>query len=530
LGRSPSTWSYRAFPWKLPLKSPESYSKLPSLSNYLIRVFAIATVLIAVATFFMSRGTQTRYLESEVEDRYIQLTELLRVSAEDAVVAEDLTLLADLVADLGDGDHSIALLQITNDEGRVIAEWRTPRADGESVLILPPAVIELDGRSQGEIRLQVDLAYEYAIINAFVLRNASTIAILVIGLLIVQLVLINRRAIKPVLRIKERLKAVETGDLRTDFEAAGSREFAQLASSLNEVAETLNTRRISEKKARDELEQTLDHFARFVPSKFIENIGVQSPLDAKLGGHVETRKAVMFADLRDFTTISEHLEAGQIFDVINQYLACTVPCIEAQGGYVLQYLGDGIMALFPAGTSDALQAAIDMQKALRYCQEQHSSMPFRLQMSIGIHEGPVALGIVGNETRWDASIIADAVNASSRIEAMTRVLGGDIIVSQEYLDNAGDISGFSQRNLGVQQIRGRKGLLELVEILDSLDPEILEAREATSGDFAKGIEAYQNGDLYLAMSCFSRVLATVPDDLAAQFYLARISQRITAFN
>ena len=142
--------------------------------------------------------------------------------------------------------------------------------------------------------------------------------------------LINRRAIKPVLRIKERLKAVETGDLRTDFEAAGSREFAQLASSLNEVAETLNTRRISEKKARDELEQTLDHFARFVPSKFIENIGVQSPLDAKLGGHVETRKAVMFADLRDFTTISEHLEAGQIFDVINQYLACTVPCIEAR--------------------------------------------------------------------------------------------------------------------------------------------------------------------------------------------------------
>jgi two-component sensor histidine kinase/molybdopterin converting factor small subunit len=220
-----------------------------------------------VATFFMSRGTQTRYLESEVEDRYIQLTELLRVSAEDAVVAEDLTLLADLVADLGDGDHSIALLQITNDEGRVIAEWRTPRADGESVLILPPAVIELDGRSQGEIRLQVDLAYEYAIINAFVLRNASTIAILVIGLLIVQLVLINRRAIKPVLRIKERLKAVETGDLRTDFEAAGSREFAQLASSLNEVAETLNTRRISEKKARDELEQTLDDLGASLAQK-----------------------------------------------------------------------------------------------------------------------------------------------------------------------------------------------------------------------------------------------------------------------
>jgi class 3 adenylate cyclase len=280
--------------------------------------------------------------------------------------------------------------------------------------------------------------------------------------------------------------------------------------------------------ANANLERTLERFSRFIPTKLLQNIGVDTPLETMLGNHVETRKAVMFADLRGFTTISEQLEAGQIFEVINQYLACTVPCIEANGGYVIQYLGDGIMALFPSGDVAALRAAVEMQKALRHCQEKHSQLPHRLRMSIGIHEGPVALGIVGNETRWDASIIADAVNTSSRIEAMTRVLGGEIIVSRAFLESAGDTNGFKKRDLGVQQIRGRKGLIPLVEILDSLDPEEVETREQTSRDFAKGVTSYQNGDLYLAMACFSQVLAMVPTDQAAQFYLGRISQRLNA--
>jgi hypothetical protein len=111
---------------------------------------------------------------------------------------------------------------------------------------------------------------------------------------------------------------------------------------------------------------------------------------------------------------------------------------------------------------------------------------------------------------------------------MTRVLGGEILVSREFLDSAGDVSNFRQRDLGIQQIRGRKGLIPLVEILDSLEVKEIEARELTAQDFTKGIQSYQNGDLYLAMSCFSQVLAKVPTDHAAQFYLGRISQRLSS--
>jgi len=269
-----------------------------------------------------------------------------------------------------------------------------------------------------------------------------------------------------------------------------------------------------------------ERFERFVPTAILENIGINSPTDAERGRYVETTKAVMFADLRQFTTLSEALSARETFAVINQYLSRTVPCIEDNGGYVVQYLGDGIMALFPSGTTQAIDAAIGMQQALRDANYPNVKGAESLRMSIGIHEGPVALGIVGNETRWDASIIADAVNTSARIESMTRVLGGEIMVSREFLRSSGGADMYKSRELGSHQIRGRKGQLELIEILDSLDEEQLAQREETHEAFATGLTHYRDGDLYAAMSCFSRVLSVVPTDHAAQYYLGRISQRL----
>jgi class 3 adenylate cyclase len=307
---------------------------------------------------------------------------------------------------------------------------------------------------------------------------------------------------------------VSAGDLLIAAEAS--------ASSLHE------SKRLSQRLVESNavLEQLNQRFECFVPTVFLEDIGVRTPLEAELGRHAETRKAVMFADLRQFTTISEQVEASRIFEVINGYLQSTVPCIEAHGGYVVQYLGDGIMALFPGEDLAALRAAIDMQDALKAYAADIDGLAVPLRMSIGIHEGPVALGIVGHETRWDASIIADAVNTSARIESMTRILGGEIIVSQHFLDSSSGSEAFAQRALGTHEIRGRKGHLALVEILDSLDVEVRNYRLETQADFSEGLEAYRNGDLYQSMSCFSRVLSRVPRDLAAQFYLARISERL----
>jgi class 3 adenylate cyclase len=270
----------------------------------------------------------------------------------------------------------------------------------------------------------------------------------------------------------------------------------------------------------------IERVAKFVPEKFIQDVGINSILDAELGGHVESNRSILFADLLGFTQISQGLTSGEIFKVINQYLSCTVPCIENNGGFVIHYLGDGIMALFPSGDDSALKAAIEMQKALKMCQGEHSPYSFELKMSIGIHEGPVALGIVGNENRWDASIISDAVNTSARIEAKTRVLGGELLVSREFINASKIKGGFRLRSLGQHDIRGRSGQTELIEVMDSLDDSVYRLRQRTLPDFNYGVAAYVADDIYLAMSCFSRVLSVTPDDRAAQYYLALIAKSI----
>jgi class 3 adenylate cyclase len=306
--------------------------------------------------------------------------------------------------------------------------------------------------------------------------------------------------------------------------AIGELLIANEASNVSLAEAQLQASRITE--SNETLEALNERFERFVPTAILENIGIESPLDVELGRYVETEKAVMFTDLRNFTTLSEKLEAPAIFAVINQYLSCTVPSIEEHGGYVVQYLGDGIMALFPGGTAQAIHAGVAMQNALQDYLRSRPDFPHDLRMSIGIHEGPVALGIVGNKTRWDASIIADAVNTSARIESMTRVLGGEIIVSREYLERTGQADTFETRELGAHQIRGRAGQLELVEILNSLEPDERHSRELTRKDFSGALQSYRDGDLYAAMSNFSRVLSMVPSDHAAQYYLGRISQRL----
>ena len=115
-----------------------------------------------------------------------------------------------------------------------------------------------------------------------------------------------------------------------------------------------------------------------------------------------------------------------IFEIINQHFSVIVPCIEDAGGVVVHYQGDGVIAPFPGHDGAAITASIAMQYALKGLNASGKlNSPVPLRMSVGLHDGPIVLGVVGDADRWDASLIADAVNTSSRIEALTRVLGGE---------------------------------------------------------------------------------------------------------
>lgn len=152
----------------------------------------------------------------------------------------------------------------------------------------------------------------------------------------------------------------------------------------------------------------------------------------------ERTLAVMFADLRGFTALSEAKLPYDVVFMLNRFAREMGAAIEAQGGRIDKFMGDGVMALFGLdsgaenGAREALAAAREMQRRLdRLNEALAADLPVPLRMGIGIHAGPVIVGEIGYGAASSITAIGDVVNIASRLEAQTKELGASLVVSDE---------------------------------------------------------------------------------------------------
>jgi adenylate cyclase len=150
----------------------------------------------------------------------------------------------------------------------------------------------------------------------------------------------------------------------------------------------------------------------------------------------EKYAAILFADIRDFTTLSEKLLPYDVVYILNRYFRQMGQVVEHYNGVINNYMGDGFIALF--GTHDsqatvqqAVQAGLEMLKELETLNS-HLEMLYhhRLRMGIGIHYGSVVIGEVGARDDRRMTTIGDAVNLAARIEAANKQLGTTLLVSE----------------------------------------------------------------------------------------------------
>ena len=153
------------------------------------------------------------------------------------------------------------------------------------------------------------------------------------------------------------------------------------------------------------------------------------------------RSAILFADMRSYTSISSGLSPEAAVDLLNKFFDCLVPPIEAEGGEVLKYLGDGLLAIFRDRGDDtgqsaqsALSAAV---RALVQLDEANKSGVFQVPVAAGIalHHGEAAYGNVGSGVRLDFTVIGPDVNLASRIAQMNKVLGEPLLMSRAFADH-----------------------------------------------------------------------------------------------
>ncbi len=186
----------------------------------------------------------------------------------------------------------------------------------------------------------------------------------------------------------------------------------------------------------------------------------------------EREVAILFADLRRFTKFAEHKLPYDVVFVLNRYFRTVGTAIERAGGHVDKFIGDGVMALFgvqgdiETASRQALVAARDMARGLAELNRSLAhDLDEPLRIGIGLHVGTVIVGEMGYAHATALTAIGDAVNTASRLEALTKELNGELVVSERLLDRAGlDLANAPKREV---EIRGRRDPMAVRVVADA---------------------------------------------------------------
>ena len=242
-----------------------------------------------------------------------------------------------------------------------------------------------------------------------------------------------------------------------------------------------------------EREQVRVMFARFVPEAVVRQ-ALERADGARLGG-VSQDVTVLFSDLRGFTSFSEHREPDEVIGILNRYLTEMSSAILDEGGTLVSYMGDGIMAVFgaPIEQDDHAERAVAAGRAMldrmadfnvRMAADGHGE---GFKMGIGLNSGLVMSGNVGSDRRLEYTVIGDVTNTAARLEGLTKGTDHQLFLADSTRallpENPPDLE-----HVGELDVRGRKGKIDVWTLTGtdfrgssvSVEPGKLDSEEPTS--------------------------------------------------
>jgi adenylate cyclase len=219
---------------------------------------------------------------------------------------------------------------------------------------------------------------------------------------------------------------------RLDPLTAFTRDDLELVSAVAaQAAVAVENARAHEQLAREEVARA--NYSRFMPEYVVQQI-LENPESFKLGGTNQTVTA-LFADIRGFTTLSEHAPPDKVVRLLNSYFTEMSDIIFAHGGTLDKYIGDGLMALFGAPTAspddacNAVSAAVEMQRQMEVINDLLKAEGLsEISIGIGMNTGVATVGYIGSERRSEYTAIGDSINLAARLEQNAQ--GGQILLSE----------------------------------------------------------------------------------------------------
>ena len=265
-------------------------------------------------------------------------------------------------------------------------------------------------------------------------RITLTVLFIVTITIIINILLITlttRSLLRPLNQLTTAMNTVAKGDLTPRLVVDANDELGDLSHRFNVMLEEL-----------EQSQQMRDLFGRYVSKEVAERVLKNG---ADLGGE-NVPATALFADIRDFTTLTESLPPQQVVDILNRYYTRMVDAIVEQGGWVNKFGGDSLLAVFgapirqPDHALRAVNAAWQMNRALAEFNAEQLAMGLpTITIGVGISSGEMLAGNVGGKERLEYTVIGDPVNLASRLESLTKEWQTPILLSehtQELLDQS----------------------------------------------------------------------------------------------
>jgi adenylate cyclase len=340
-------------------------------------------------------------------------------------------------------------------------------------------------------------------------RNAkillAILAILTLAVASLAILAANRLIGAPLLQIARQLKHIESFEL-------GS--ITRLNSPLREL-DNLSA-------ALSQMSRGLAAFQKYVPMALVRTL-VARGVEARPGGRQQIL-TVLFTDIVGFTGLSEQLGDG-IVPVIGGYLELTSSVIARHNGTIDKFIGDAVMAFWGAPAPndrhaiDACAAALECQRRLQQrCDEIGGAGGTPLRMRIGVNTGRMLVGNIGSEERLSYTVIGDAVNVASRLEAANKRYGTGILIGEETRAAAGE--EILVRKLDTISVYGRMQSGAVYELLAVAD-EGGAAQPGWVRTYEAGLDAYADRDWEGAIALFETVIAARGGDRPSEIFIER---------
>lgn len=272
------------------------------------------------------------------------------------------------------------------------------------------------------------------------------------------------------------------------------------------------------------MKKGLRSFQRYVPATLVRQL-IETGEDARVGG-AKKQLAIMFTDIKDFTSISERENPDELMIHVCDYLDELTQIIISERGTIDKYIGDSIMAFWGAPLPEnepCEQAAIAALRCVHRLHELNTQWVKTgkpaFYTRIGIHLGDAIVGNLGSTERLNYTAIGDAINIASRLEGVNKLYNTQIIVSDAVYQVIKD--KFALRMLDCVIVKGRTVSHYIYELLAEDRTQLSFDLDAYSLLFAKGFSAYQQRQWDEAFAYFAECLHMYSEDVVAPIFMNR---------